>query len=332
MLICKECFADDELRAEVESNATTDGVCEVCGTKGRLIDFSYFADFFNAVLLLFEPNTEGRTIVEVLQDEWHLFQDNRIARVILNSVLCSSNYGYSVDSHVSYSFRIKQRVLVWNRLKESVKHKSRFFTDIDELVRYKYLETNEGLRTGIKLFRSRVLPPYRKKFSHEEMGCPPPLLASAGRANPLGIPYLYLSESAKTTYFEVRAVYLDRLSVGTFRVVRNLHLVDFKYDVNLFVAFTDGSMSLEEVVIKKKVINAISADLSKPLRRYDSELEYVPTQLICEFCKEYIEADGICFKSSLYADGMNYVLFDPQDAQCIRVSTHEITKIDIDRK
>lgn len=164
------------------------------------------------------------------------------------------------------------------------------------------------------------------------MGCPPKELATAGRANPIGIPYLYLSDSAKTTYFEVRAVYLDRLSVGTFEIIRDQSLVDFIYDVNLYLSFVDGSLPLSEIVIKKKIIEAISSDLSKPLRRFDSELEYVPTQLICEYCKDFVHADGISFNSSLYKGGRNYVLFDQTAARCTKVFSHVISRIDIDIK
>ena len=41
----------------------------------------------------------------------------------------------------------------------------------------------------------------------EEMGCPPADMATAGRANPMGIPYLYLCKNEETTYYEVRALY-----------------------------------------------------------------------------------------------------------------------------
>ena len=78
------------------------------------------------------------------------------------------------------------------------------------------------------------------------MGCPPPNLATAGRANPLGIPYLYLSDSAKTTYFEVRAVYLDKLSVGKFYIPQSLSLVDFSYSINLYLSYVDGDTSLRK--------------------------------------------------------------------------------------
>ena len=58
---------------------------------------------------------------------------------------------------------------------------------------------------------------------------------------------------------------------------------------------------------------------------------------ICEYCRRIVDsegetADGITFESSLHKGGRNYVLFDESAAKCIRVDSHEITKIDIDRK
>lgn len=333
MNICKECFLDEELRSEISANAVIDGVCEVCGKEGKVIDFSEFYGFFTALLALFSPTVSSdKTIVDIIQDEWHLFKDKDVAKVLLTDVIATNGCGYSIDGFVNYTDEICGRVAVWDRLKTSVKENSRFFTNMDEFAQYDYLTTGKSLHIGQKLYRSRITPIGQKKIKCDKMGCPPKELATAGRANPIGIPYLYLSDSAKTTYFEVRAVYLDQLSVGTFRIERELELVDFIYDVNLFLAYNDGSASLKEIVIKKKIIDAISEDLSKPLRRYDSELEYVPTQLICEYCKRIVGADGISFESSLHKGGRNYVLFDDSSVKCIRVDSHEITRIDIDKK
>lgn len=333
MYICKDCFLDEELRSEINTNAIVDGVCEVCGKTGKLMDFSEFHSFFVALLSLFSSTDKSdRTIVDAIQDEWRLFKDKNVAKALLVDVIAKNGCAYSIDSFVDYTNDIRERFAVWDRLKESVKEHSRFFTNMDEFAQYNYLIAGKSLHLGQNLYRSRITPIGQKKIKCEKMGCPPKALATAGRANPIGIPYLYLSDSAKTTYFEVRAVYLDRLSVGTFRIERELNLVDFIYDVNLFLAYNDASASLKEIVIKKKIIDAISADLSKPLRRYDSELEYVPTQLICEYCKQIVGADGISFESSLHKGGRNYVLFDDSAAKCIRVDIHEITQIDIDRK
>lgn len=332
MKICKDCFLDEELRSEVNANAVIEDICDVCGKQSKVMDFSEFHSFFTALLDLYSPtDNSNKTIIDIIQDEWHLFKDKEVARVLLADVIQAKNLGSSIDGFVDYTNDICIRVAVWDRLKTSVKEKSRFFTDIDEFAQYNYLTTGKSLHVGQKLYRSRITPIGQKKIKNNKMGCPPKELATAGRANPIGIPYLYLSDSAKTTYFEVRAVYLDKLSVGTFKVEREIKLVDFIYDVNLFLAYNDGTTPLKEIVIKKKIIDAISEDLSKPLRRYDSELEYVPTQLICEYCKRIVGADGISFESSLHKGGRNYVLFDDSSVKCVGVESHEITKIDIDK-
>lgn len=333
MRICKDCFLDEELRSEINANAVIDGICDVCGKRSKVMDFSEFYGFFTTLLELYSPTgNSNKTIVDIIQDEWHFFKDKDVAMVLLADVIRANNLGYSIADFVDYTDDICIRVAVWDRLKTSVKEKSRFFTNMDEFAQYNYLTAGKSLHVGQKLYRSRITPVGQKKIKCDKMGCPPKELATAGRANPIGIPYLYLSDSAKTTYFEVRAVYLDKLSVGTFRIERELELVDFIYDVNLFLAYNDGTISLKEIVIKKKIIDAISEDLSKPLRRYDSELEYVPTQLICEYCKRIVGADGISFESPLHKGGRNYVLFDDSSAKCVRVDSHEITKIDIDKK
>lgn len=332
MNICEDCFLDEELRSEINANAVIEGICDVCGKKGKVMDFSEFHGFFIALLELCSPTADSnKTIVDIVQDDWHFFKDKEVAKVLLADVIATNNLDYSIVDFVNYTDEIYDRVAVWDRLKTSVKEKSRFFTNMEEFAQYDYLTAGKSLHVGQKLYRSRITPVGQKKIRCDKMGCPPKELATAGRANPIGIPYLYLSDSAKTTYFEVRAVYLDQLSVGTFRIERELELVDFIYEVNLFLAYIDGTTSLKEIVIKKKIIDAISDDLSKPLRRYDSELEYVPTQLICEYCKQIVGADGISFESSLHKGGRNYVLFDDSSAKCIRVDIHEITQIDINR-
>ena len=253
MKICKDCFFDEELRSEINANAVIDDICDVCGKQSKVMDFSEFYGFFTTLLKLYSPTVNSnKTIVDIIQDEWHFFKDKDVAMVLLADVIQANNLGYSIADFVDYTDDICIRVAVWDRLKTSVKEKSRFFTNMDEFAQYNYLTAGKSLHAGQKLYRSRITPVGQKKIKCDKMGCPPKELATAGRANPIGIPYLYLSESAKTTYFEVRAVYLDKLSVGTFRIERELELVDFIYDVNLFLAYNDDTTSLKEIIIKKK--------------------------------------------------------------------------------
>lgn len=74
-------------------------------------------------------------------------------------------------------------------------------------------------------------------------------------------------------------------------------------------------------------MDAISRDLSRPLPRYDSELEYIPTQFICEYIRFKIEADGIQFNSSLEKGGVNIVLFNRENIECIDVEVHQIDEV-----
>ncbi len=189
------------------------------------------------------------------------------------------------------------------------------------------IKHNLTIPRGTHLFRARVIPSDKEKLEVGEMGCPPAKITPAGRANPLGIPYLYLCQEEKTCYYEVRALYLDRLAVGTFNVTKDLKIFDFTKKLSLYVANTMSS-NLATEISKFKLIQQISGDLSKPLRRFDTEIEYVPTQLICEFCK-LNDIDGIKFNSSLHAGGVNVVLFDSSSAECVSVKKVEIKHVTI---
>ena len=328
MWVCKECFADEEIRKEVENNSIDEGKCDVCGETGKRCDLSVFADFFVSVFPLFKKDVNSEdTIISILERDWNVFSNSLCAQTILNEIIHTNAIPISIDDKVSYTDDIINRVNVWEQLKKDVKENYRYFVDHDRFDDYVDLSPSSELKEGTLLYRARIIPEGKKKLKSKDMGCPEKGKATAGRANPLGIPYLYLCRDEKTTYYEVRSVYLDRLSIGRFRIQRDLRIVDFNSKSSLFLSF-DGANPLSDTVVKKKILEALSHDLSKPMRRYDTELEYIPTQLICEYCKRS-KADGFCFGSSLHSGGVNYVLFNPEDAKCIRVSSREIKSIHI---
>lgn len=328
MWVCKDCFADEEIRKDVENNSTEEGRCDVCGKIGKRCDISVFTDFFVSVIKLFKTDINSQdTIFSILEKDWNIFTDSQCARTILAEVIRISGLAINLEDKVSYSDDIVARASVWEQLKIEVKENYRYFVDHEKFDSYADLSPSTTLKEGSFLFRARITPDGQKKLKPKNMGCPDKGKATAGRANPLGIPYLYLCKDEETTFYEVRSVYLDRLSIGKFQIQRDLNIVDFNSKSSLFLSF-DGTNSLSDTVVKKLIQDAISRDLSKPLRRYDTELEYIPTQLICEYCKRN-NADGICFNSSLHSGGVNYVLFNPDDAKCIRVDSREIKSIQI---
>ena len=142
---------------------------------------------------------------------------------------------------------------------------------------------------------------------------------------------MYVSKDIETTYYEVRATFLDNVSVGKFVVSSDLELIDFDSERSIYNLYNDGLYTLADIVLNKKLMKAISADMSKPLRRYDTELEYIPTQWICEFSKVKLGAVGVSFKSALQDGGKNIVLFDPAKAKCVSVESYVIRRITIAR-
>lgn len=65
------------------------------------------------------------------------------------------------------------------------------------------------------------------------------------------------------------------------------------------------------------------------MRRYDSEIEYIPTQFICEFIKVFTGASGIRFSSSLHPTGKNVVLFDQKMMQCKSVVLKRVNSLNL---
>lgn len=86
---------------------------------------------------------------------------------------------------------------------------------------------------------------------------------------------------------------------------------------------------VKEAIQGKLLKDRISRDLSKPMRRYDSELEYIPTQFICEYIKVFTGAKGIRFRSSLHEQGNNIVFFEPELMECKSVKKVKIKNLDL---
>ena len=332
MLICEECFKDEELRKEVQNEGAT-GVCDVCGKAGLVVDLSHFVDFFKDILRLYRKSDESHlTIVQIVQNNWGVFGKVEYGEKILNEIMTDFDPGYSLSDTVAYVGFLQDRIDIWKNTKKQLREQYRFFVDYDEFERINYIETAITIKKGTNLYRARVTERGMSKFPSSKMGCPPIDKTKAGRANPVGIPYLYLCRDIDTTLYEVRAGFLDKVSVGCFKVLRDLNLVDFDFDFPLYTSYVDeGFDRWRNLIVKYEVLKEIRKDLSKPLTRYDTELEYVPTQWICEYCK-MIGADGISFASSLDKDGLNYVIFNQSDAKCIRVLCRTIEEVNIKAK
>lgn len=178
----------------------------------------------------------------------------------------------------------------------------------------------------------------------ENMGPPPVENAKAGRLNPERIPYLYLATTIETAVAEVRPWIKSEITIGYFRMVSDLTILDTshdryksKNDLNEWILDKE-----EDLLIQKRSIHSITAAekeeyiwgdinnyFSKPISPNDSPLKYLPTQFLSEKLKTE-GYDGIGYKSSLNDEGYNVTLFNSQQAKCIKCGIYQIKKLKYD--
>ncbi len=334
MNVCVHCFSDRELVGFIRSQARI-GNCNFCGANAvESLPIEELFDFFTELIGHFQPKAGGTMLKSIIQGNWSLFSSINNAYNILNNFLGSVHLPIShADELVDFSDEIHENVGYWDKLKDQLINKNRYITDVD------YLTTDLGwdgffssqieIVPGTSLYRARLHqnsgePPYPL----DQMFCPPARFSTAGRANPSGIPYLYLSDNDHTVLYETRASYLDEVSIGTFKVKAGLSkpviISDFTESNTIFHPSKVGD-KIKATLLKQK----ISADLSKPMRRYDSELDYIPTQFICEFIKIYTGVEGIKFRSSLHVTGNNFVIFDQSIMECTAVNQVKVQRVSI---
>jgi len=335
MKVCAYCFNDEELKQYIITNSHEKGKCDYCseGISTELIEVGELLDFFAEYIGIFKKDATGISLTELIQKDWNLFSGEAECKDILSDILLALNGAIiNPQDKVSYVNEIVESTLYWEILKEDIKWKKRFLPDINEIIELgwdSYFKKTVKLSKTEPLYRARLhYSGDQKEFKVTDMGCPDKIKASAGRANPEGIPYLYLSKNTDTTLYEIRATFLDEISIGSFKIKDNseIILVDFTESANAFKNVGQIIDYTKSIFLRK----AISADLSLPIRRYDSEIEYIPTQFICEFIRIFTGADGILFNSSLHIGGKNIVLFNQDKVECVSVEMHRITKVVIE--
>lgn len=197
-------------------------------------------------------------------------------------------------------------------------------------------ERERAVKKGSIFWRAQLGNDWRPIFQDdEEIGeepCPYqrkqmkpiPYSATEGRANPKGIPYLYLATDKETAMSEVRPWLSSSISVGQFKTNKELRLIDCSVHHKKEVVFYFEEPSDEERELS--VWSHIDNAFSEPVNPSDQISDYVPTQIIAELFKSE-GFDGIAYKSSL-STGFNVVLFDLGVADLINCFLYEAESIE----
>lgn len=328
MNCCPNCFSDSFLNSRISVMSNKKGQCSFCKTNNvTLIQPEALSDYFDSLLEIYKEDINGHPLNQLLQDDWAIFALSKASRQqkLLNAITQNPNL-----SKIKFAPKYPQNeanIEEWRLFTEELKHKNRF---IPKGAPEKELFVKFGPLLGViieketqKFYRARVSEE-GKQFKLKEMKKPPATKVLNGRANPLGIPYLYLASTAETAIAEVRGHKGESVTVLEFSVKRNLELFDLREPKNTISPF-EWIDEIGFIYAHMPYLTLLENELSKPVIPSKANLEYLSSQYLCEMIKQ-IGYHGIIYKSSI-ADGNNYVIFADNRLSTGPMSQYRITEM-----
>lgn len=161
--------------------------------------------------------------------------------------------------------------------------------------------------------------------------------AREGRVNPQGIPCLYLAINPETALAEVRPGMDSLVSVGFFKTLRDLLIVDCSWYpehpgflhhlLNTpWDEIDEPDKEPEPAALERAAWGDIDHAFARPVTRSDDAADYAPTQVLAELFKSK-GMDGLVYKSALREDGYNIALFDLEAAKIHSCQLYQVEKI-----
>ena len=285
------------------------------------------------LLSAYRLDDAGRPIIRLLTEDWRIFAEDRLdefgARSLLAEILDDGDIVRK--NFIPAPHAVSDSEEKWENFKQELMYENRFFpkTDIGterikELLPYLICEEDEVRRTW---YRGRIQTS-SAPFPREEMGAPPKERALHGRANPAGIPYLYLASDDVTCVAETRPHPGEVLTVASFTLVTGLKIVDLRDPrghVSPFeLADEDDVLSLRRDI---GLLERLGNELTKPVIPRAAATEYIPSQFLCEFVKD-CRFHGVMYRSSI-ADGDNLAIFDNGNASIEEVFQRTVDSISV---
>lgn len=331
---CPECFDDRGLRKNIiPSLSSNRGICGFCGTTNVVLaEPRKLADVFEMLISIYEPDPDGKTLVEWMKEDWQLFShplmDVAHAKELLSEIL---DDGDIVRKTFSPSATYKSEGLVrWETLRDELMYKNRYFLDVkldtDRLV--ELLDHLPADDMPERWYRARIMTD-GTAYPIDQMGAPPKHLATHGRANPTGIPYLYLGSLPETAAAEVRPHTGEVACVADFTVSAHLKAVDLRNPRKLVSPFLLADASaIGQLRADITFLERLGEELTRPVLPRSAAIDYIPSQYLCEFIKKSGK-DGVIYRSSV-SSGMNFALFDPAKAVVGKVLLYNISRVSVD--
>jgi hypothetical protein len=291
MPCCAECFGDRGLRKNIiPLRSTATGVCSYCRSAGvAVIDPFTLAEYFELLISAYRQDNEGKLLVQWFREDWGMFEhpqmDDYRAKDLLSEIL---NDGEIVRRTFSPAPALDaDRLGEWELLRDELMYRNRFFPNVNI-----DLERLERLFSRLIIdidevpqvwFRARIQSG-DAVFQGTEMGAPPRRVATHGRANPAGIPYLYLASTSTAAISEVRPHTGETACVAEFRTPRDLKLVDLRSPKKMVSPFLlADAEDITRMRSDLPFLERLGDELTRPVVPQAAAIDYTPSQYLSEF-------------------------------------------------
>lgn len=355
-LICAAHIKDDYLKNYIKKNGNI-GKCSYCNSRRKVVKFEDFYSILEVgINYLFEDATASRFIdhegehgldgntflaynivyedmLDLEIDEEEIYKDI-LKKLDDDIIYCRRDeFGDEEDFYTDE----------WNHFKEVVKHKARFVFYFDDVFKG-YFHSNpisilKNIQSEIiKLDLFRTISPSTSIFrctqhkNKDDVKSDGKRIASnpvenckgQNRMSPAGISMFYGSEDKNTCIKEsVDFSYLREpfYTVAKFTPKNHLKLVDLTKFPKLPSIFDSKK---NKHIGSIRFLQSFAKDISKPISKSDTSIEYVPTQIITEYIKfnPKLAVDGIIYNSAKDNSIANYVLFMDNDESLGKLNFH----------
>jgi len=288
-------------------------------------------DEFEQVTSIYAPNDPGRTLLDWLRVDWSLLKniDEAAAFGILQDILGLQDL--TTRSYSPSDMCRTDSIERWRAFRLELLQKNRFFPkQVIDLSRLKQLLPFlrvEILADEEPWYRAR-LQSLEGPFTPLQMGAPPATRANHGRANPIGIPYLYLSSSVETAITEVRPHTGEKVSVAQFRLNETLEVIDLRNPRDTVSPFgLEDATEVAQLRGDVEFLELLGDELTRPVLPHAAAIDYLPSQYLCEFIKAcgYV---GVLYRSAV-GDGVNLALFNNSLATAELVLEYQIARVKV---
>ena len=330
MKCCSNCFNDDFLAKQIKNLSKQNGDCDYCRTENiEIINSIELSDYFQPLIDLYDVTDKGKSLVDLLKKDWILFSslDIGLAKLLLEDILNTKfDDLYIPKANINFS-----NILNWQDFKNEMKHDNRYFPK--KAPGYEHLN---GLLQYL-ILPSEIVPHYLYRARINEdgnpinidyMGKPPAKISTAGRANPIGIPYLYTASNISTAIAEIRPHKGDGVTVAKFDILEPLKLADLRNPRQSISPFALDEDELNRIFLDLDYLCHLGEELSKPILPREAHLEYLSSQYLCELIK-HCGFDGVVYKSSV-GDGDNFAIFYDEKLKASEIECYKINNVNFD--